>query len=246
MECYAFRPAYPAALHEQLLALIEGPRVVLDAGCGPGKLALALEPYVERVDAVDPSAAMLAAGRGAARNGARVRWIRGSLEEAPLDGPYGLAVAGASFHWMDADVVLPRLAGALAAGAPFAVLDGDGPTGHPWRDAETDVMRATVSGPDGTPPPWWADPEEREQAPLVAHACFEPLGARAFEAPARQTLDDYLRCLHSRQSFSAAHLGAAASARFDAAMREVLAPWAIDGSLSFTVRTRLEWGRPIA
>jgi methylase of polypeptide subunit release factors len=54
VRCYAFRPAYPPALHERLVALAPGPGHALDLGCGPGKLAIALSSRFEQVTAVDP------------------------------------------------------------------------------------------------------------------------------------------------------------------------------------------------
>ena len=104
-EFYRFRPPYS----EEVFSILHDLRcnqtpVVLDAGCGPGKIARVLAPMVERVDAVDPSASMLDVGRSLP-NGAQpnIQWVRGTIEEAPLCPPYGLAVAGASFHWFAAD-----------------------------------------------------------------------------------------------------------------------------------------------
>ena len=59
---YHYRPPYPVETLD-LLALLAARGAVLDAGCGPGDLGRALAPGVERVDAVDVSAAMIAAGR---------------------------------------------------------------------------------------------------------------------------------------------------------------------------------------
>lgn len=59
---------------------------------------------MERVDAVDPSAEMIAVGRAApGGDAANLRWIEARLEDVALDPRYGLATAGASFHWMDPD-----------------------------------------------------------------------------------------------------------------------------------------------
>lgn len=79
---------------------VSGPRVVLDAGCGTGKVARGLVGELDRVDAVDPSAEMLRIGQGLpGGDDPRLRWICAPIEEAELSGPYGLVVAGASFHY---------------------------------------------------------------------------------------------------------------------------------------------------
>jgi hypothetical protein len=58
-----------------------------------------------------------------------------------------------------------------------------------------------------------------------------------------QTVTDYLRCEHSRATWSEDSLGEIISAEFDAAMTKLLAPYARDGMLHFSVQTRVEWGR---
>src|SRR5689334_17174038 len=73
---YQYRPGYAPAAIDLLAALLrDRPRHVLDVGCGTGAVARALAPRVDRVDALDMSAAMVAAGR-ALPGGAdpRLRW----------------------------------------------------------------------------------------------------------------------------------------------------------------------------
>jgi len=61
---YAARPPYPRELFEWLSEL-QRPRGgrILELGCGTGDLTLGLSARAERVDAVEPSAAMLAVAR---------------------------------------------------------------------------------------------------------------------------------------------------------------------------------------
>ena len=59
-ENYLFRPAYSKEVYDTLLGLLRGqPHALLDAGCGPGKIAFGLVDQVDRIDAVDPSEEML-------------------------------------------------------------------------------------------------------------------------------------------------------------------------------------------
>lgn len=225
-----------------------GPPVVLDAGAGEGKIARVLAPSLERIDAVDPSAEMIRVGRqlegGRAPN---IRWIESRIEDAPLAGPYGLATAAASFHWMDAEIVLRRLAELLAPGACFALIAGDTPVGTPWADEERSVMLETLRRAGDTTLRRWVSIEERLAAPAFEHACFEPLGLEVTPpAPFVQSVGDYLRCQHSRQSFSEEHLSPDVLAYFDNALREVLEPHAVGGRLAMEVPARIEWGRPRA
>ncbi len=244
-ERYRFRPPYAAEVIDTLLALVSGePRAVLDLGCGPGKLARTLAPHVSRVDAVDFSEAMIEEGRrGIGGNHPAIRWILAPVETAPLDPPYALAVAGASFHWFDPERVLARLRGVLSSRAVFAVLDGDGPWRPPWEDQEIAIMVDFVERITGVRPTWRGT--DVATKPLVTSPGFERLGVRITE-PVRfeQSLDEYVACLHSRQTFCLEAMGATLAAEFGAVIRAMLAHWSEDGRVRFEVRTRIEWGRP--
>jgi hypothetical protein len=84
---------------------------------------------------------------------------------------------------------------------------------------------------------------ERLAEPLLVHPAFEPLGHR-ITAPVAfsQSIADYLRCQHSRATWSEDHLGEKASQEFDSAMIAILNRYARDGMLTFNVQTRIEWG----
>jgi trans-aconitate methyltransferase len=245
---YRFRPPYPAEVYDTLLELMRGhPRVLLDAGCGTGKITLALIDQIERVDAVDPSDAMLRVARGLPRaESPKIRWMHSTIEEAQLDPPYGLIVAGLSIHWMDLERTLPRFAEALADGAMLAVLDGDAPVDPSWEREETDFLIDFLAAHEGRPQTWWKTMRERLAEPLLVHPRFESLGHR-ITAPVShsQSIADYLRCQHSRATWSEEHLGDEASAEFDAAMTAILRRHTHDGMLTFDVQTRIEWGRVI-
>ena len=231
---------------DTLLGLIEGePRSVLDLGCGPGKLARTLAPHVGRVDAVDFSAAMIEQGRASpGGDHPGIRWILSPVESAPLDPPYALAVAGASFHWFDQERVLARLRGLLGAGAVLAVLDGDTPWRPPWQEREIEIMLDFGERMTGVRPTWRGS--DVATKPLVTSAGFEQIGVRISEPmPFEQSLDDYVACLHSRQTFCLEAMGGSLALEFGAAIRAMLEPWSERGRVRYEVRTRIEWGRPV-
>jgi SAM-dependent methyltransferase len=245
---YLFRPPYPAEVYDTLAELLRGrPRILLDAGCGTGKITLGLVDRIDRADAVDPSEAMLRVARALpGASSAKVRWIHAAIEDAPLDPPYGLIVAGLSIHWMDLERTIPRFADALADGAMLAVLDGDAPVDAPWEREETAFMIDFIAAHEGRPRSWWKTMRERLAEPLLVHPRFEPVGHR-ITAPVTfsQSVEDYLQCQHSRATWSEDHLGKTATAEFDAAMTAILNRYARDGTLTFEVQTRIEWGRVI-
>jgi SAM-dependent methyltransferase len=246
---YVHRPPYSPQVYDLLVRLMPADaRAVLDAGCGPGKLALGLLPFADRLDAVDPSAEMIAIGR-ALPGGAdkRIRWLQASVEDAPLAPPYGLIVCGVSFHWMDADVALTRFAQSLAAGGMFALVSGDAPADPPWHDAEKDMMSDFIERLQGGRPQFLATSREALERNLLEHARFRRLGFKITEPFAvRQSVEDYLACQHSRATWSIDFMGAEMSAEFDSRLRALLAPHARNGALNYVVQTRVEWGLPLA
>ena len=244
-ENYRFRPPYPPEVFDTLRELLRGhPPRLLDAGCGPGKVALGLIDHVDHVDAVDPSVEMLHVARAQPKGSSpKVRWIRARCEDAPLNGPYGLIVAGASIHWMELDRVLTRFSDVLVPGGFLAVLDGDAPIDPPWEREETAFMIDFVASLEAKRPAWYENARQRLEEPVLEHPTFNRLGRR-ITAPfaVSQSIDDYLRCQHSRATWSIDHLGESAAEEFDAVMTALLRPHAKNGIVDYVVQTRIEWG----
>ena len=88
---YLYRPPYPSELFDILESPIgEGPRVVLDIGCSTGEIAVPLAGRVDRVDAVDPSEAMLKMAQ--TRPGwdqKNIRWVCKNAEDFDYKERYG-------------------------------------------------------------------------------------------------------------------------------------------------------------
>jgi ubiquinone/menaquinone biosynthesis C-methylase UbiE len=204
---YRYRAPYPQGVFTILERLIVAPRVVLDAGSGTGALARRFPPSIERIDAVDPSVAMIARGRSLpGGDDARIRWIVGRAENAPLSPPYGLITVGASLHWMQADVVLPRFRDALAPGARLAIVDTETTHSGGWRTEMLDIVRRY-------------SPVEHhlETYEMVSQAVHE--GLLVLEGEERtepevfdQSVDDYLNFLGSTSTLSRVTLGSRADA----------------------------------
>lgn len=102
-----YRPSYPQALIEDLLAL--RPRTVLDIGCGTGRLGSLLAARGAQVLGVEPDPAMAAVAREyglAVEVAAFERW-------APAGRRFDLAVCGQAWHWIDPEAGARRAAEAL-------------------------------------------------------------------------------------------------------------------------------------
>ncbi|HUO90277.1 MAG TPA: methyltransferase domain-containing protein [Rhizomicrobium sp.] len=245
---YVHRPQYSPEVYDTLLTLLpDTSRAVLDAGCGPGKIALGLRAFVDRIDAVDPSEEMIAAGRALPGGGdPKIAWICARLEDAELRPPYGLVACGVSFHWMDADVALSRFADVLAPGGAFALISGDAPADAPWHDAELETFSDFIERLQGKRPEFLATSRAFLDQPLLEHRRFRRLGAKITAPhPVRQPVEDYIACQHSRATWSVDFMGAEMAAEFDARLRALLLAHASDGMLDYVVQTRVEWGLPL-
>lgn len=193
---YHLRPPYPDEtfrLLEELAA--DEPRAVLDAGCGLGELARPLAARVGRIDAVDLSAAMIARGRALPDGDApNLRWIHAAIEDAPLDGPYALIVAGDSIHWFDWGSVLPRMARALTAHGLIAIVQRQWLSSPELRKQLGAIYARHSANPDFAP----LDPV----AELERRNLFQQLGEHTTDpVPWTPTLDDLVDCHHSQAGF---------------------------------------------
>ena len=118
------RLPYPASLRERFAAATDrhsAPRL-LDVGCGPGLVAVALAPRFTAVVGVDPDPDMLVeAARLAAASGVTTaRWVRRRAEDLPAGlGRFRYATFAQSFHWMDRDRVARVVFDMLEAGGAF-------------------------------------------------------------------------------------------------------------------------------
>ena len=237
-KAYRYRPPYDEETLDLLIGLqpagCEG--AVLDVGCGTGDLARPLAARGLQVDAIDASAAMVDVGR-ALPGGLHsdLQWHVAPMETAPLAGPYALAVAGESIHWMNWDRVFPRLAETLAPDAALAIVERLAAP-QPW-EQELGVLIARYS-------------TNQEYAPfdLVAgldeRGFFEPLGThRTRSLPWTQPREAFIESIHSRNGFSRVRMGVSA-AIFDAAVRDLLMRHGVDDDLTLDAFAEISWGRP--
>jgi trans-aconitate 2-methyltransferase len=115
------------SLGREVLARLElrGDEVVLDAGCGSGRITRALIERLPagRVIAIDDSASMVQAARSRLGDLAEVR--RGDLLELELEEPVDAVISTATFHWIaDHDLLFRRLHGALRPGGQLVAQCG--------------------------------------------------------------------------------------------------------------------------
>ncbi len=233
---YAYRPPYAPALYRFLLDLVPRKRCLADLGCGPGKIAAALAGDFADVVAVDPAIAMIETAR-AIHPQPNIRWQHARAEEAALPDAIDLVTAGTSIHWMQHEVLFPKLAGCTPL---VAVITGDAPPNPPWF-AEQRVFLTK----------WLARVHDLTYDPVAFTAeglTYEPwldiAGKREFAFTFRQSVADHIACQHSRASWARSRMGDALAAEFDRELEALLAPHARDGMVEFELVSELVWGAP--
>jgi SAM-dependent methyltransferase len=235
---YRYRPAYPPLVFDILRRLILAPRTVLDAGCGTGGLTRHLTGFAARVDAVDPSAAMIEeAQRLPGGDDLRIRWIVGTAETAPLDPPYGLITTGQSLHWMDHDVVMQRFHDALAPGGRLVAPDIEWVYPPEWRDKLVGIFkRYSPVNSKLFATDLFGD--------LARRGLFERAGfQRTAVVPVDLPVDEFVAALHSTSSLSHVTLRERAPA-FGEEVRALFAALGMD-RVRFAVAGNVVWGRPL-
>lgn len=238
VDAYRFRPPYPDDVFTILQGLIvDRPAAVLDLGCGRGDLARRLIDFADRVDAVDISVPMIAAGKQLpGGDSPRLNWICAPVEEAPLQPPYALVTAGESLHWMDWGRVLPRLHDVLVPGGVLAIV-ARGASGEPWWSELLPLIQAYSTNRDFVP---YDIVEE-----LTNRSLFHELGrTRMAPIATEQMIAEYIESIHSRNGFSRDRMTSEAAAAFDAAATRLLTAFAINGRLAIPVTSEVTWGLP--
>lgn len=237
-DAYVHRPPYPDETFDILIGLLPpGGGTVLDLGCGTGDVARPLARRVARLDAVDPSAAMIGRGLALPGGGApNLRWICGTAEDAPVSPPYVLITAGESIHWMDWPVLFPRLRGLLAPGAFLATLGRD-ELAPPWAEALGPLITRYSTNRAYRPYDLIEELTSRGIFEVAGHAQTQPW-------PFQQTIAEYVESFHSRNGFSRARMTPGDVAAFDDAVTRLVSSHTDDGVVRLQVFAHVWWGSP--
>ncbi|HWC83238.1 MAG TPA: class I SAM-dependent methyltransferase [Pseudonocardiaceae bacterium] len=204
------RPPYAAGLADELAKTLgtTGNGRLLDVGCGPGTLALALAGLFAEAVGVDPDPGMLAVARARPDLPDNVRLVRLRAEELPAGlGEFECATFGQSFHWMRRDQVAATVREMLWPGGAFVQIGEVWPRHAPVLPAPAtpysrirELIRAYL-GPvrragNGTLPEGTA----RNEREVLARQGF--LGPEVLAVPTEDVLardtDDVLAWVYSR------------------------------------------------
>jgi SAM-dependent methyltransferase len=222
-----YRPKYPPSLVTVLRDQfqLDGTGRLLDLGCGPGPVAIALAHLFAEVVAMDPDDGMRAEGERIARERgiANIQWrFGGSKDLSPALGQFRLVTMGNSFHWMDRARTLDELYDLVTVGGGIAVVGEGAPIPRPpptrWRAAINTVLarylpERHLAWEDPGPPP-----EERHEA-YIARSRFKDVISYQESFDVEWTIDSMLGNLYSMSFCSRRVLGD----RVDAFERDIRA-----------------------
>ena len=145
---------------------LSGAEVVLDAGCGSGRVTAMLIERLPRgrVIAVDGSASMIAKVEEVLRPGDRA--LLADLTEVELEEEVDAVFSSAVFHWvLDHDLLFRRMHAALRPGGRFAAQCGGAGNIERLRRVSAEVAASDPFAPhfEGFAEPWnYAGAEETE------------------------------------------------------------------------------------
>ncbi len=237
VDLYRYRPPYAQQIHAALRAHAPSTGGLLDLGCGEGKIARPMSQVFDRVVAVDPSAKMIAFGKTLEQGrAATLEWIEARAEEAPLEGVFDVVTFASSIHWMDPGRLFAMLRRHVTPDHVLAFIAGDTPHEPPWQGPYRQFLAKWV--PEITGQPLDSEPWQASRTRHLDHVDVI-LSETFLSEPFRQSVDDFILCQHSRDTFAFSKLGARRAA-FHAELEALLRPHAdVSGQLSYQVRTSL-------
>jgi SAM-dependent methyltransferase len=141
----AGRPDYPQRVYDVLTERcgLSSGLAVLECGPGTGQVTRHLIDAGAHVTAIEPDSGMAEYLHNSLR-GLDVEVITALFEDVELaDGRFALAAAANSFHWIDADIGIPKLSRIIRPGGWIAIwwtIFGDPDRADPFGDSVSEVL----------------------------------------------------------------------------------------------------------
>ncbi|MEO1732867.1 MAG: class I SAM-dependent methyltransferase [Pseudomonadota bacterium] len=236
-DLYVHRPPYADKAYAFVLESAPSRGRLLDLGCGEGKIARPMAKSFDQVVAVDPSAHMIDRGKSLDNgDAANIHWLCVKAEDAALEGRFDLVTFASSIHWMEPVALFNKLQHQLAPDHLIAIVVGDEPFEPAWAQEFQAFLEKWVPKVTGRPL------GSREwQSSRTRHLDFlDVVQARDFLSdPFEQTIDSFVLCQQSRNTFARPKLGRQAS-DFEAELGRLLEGHTNDrGMLSYRVKTKV-------
>ena len=223
------RPSYPAELIDAIIAFADMPEDgrILEIGSGTGKATTLFAERGYRMFCVELGAHMVEVSRANLSDYPQVEIEVGNFDalEVPADA-FDLVISAQAFHWLDADVALPKIAAALHRGGAVALfwnilvaMEGetaDGPADFIAASHEIYERHAPLLAAGYAKKSYDIDLREISGAQIAQHAEFGPLTVAQFPWQAEYSAGAYIELLGTYSD----HLTLAADAR-EALLRDL-------------------------
>ncbi|MEM8860470.1 MAG: hypothetical protein AAGD96_19275, partial [Chloroflexota bacterium] len=140
--------------------------------------------------------------------------------------------------WMDWEMVLPKFKQHLVTDGFLAIVSGDGPALAPWAQERRRLIAEYSTNQDYVPFDLTAELSQRKLFEIVRTWQSQPITYT-------QTVDDFLKGEHSRESLSIEMMGDKRANEFDVKFKAILEPHASNCLISYPVSTKITWGKPL-
>ncbi len=230
-----FRPDYPRELLERLAARVprDDSSRLLDLGCGPGTISLAMREWFAEVIGLDVNAAMIgqAEARASDLGASNVRFSIRPAEEIGAElGAFRLITVGRALHWMNREVVIERAYDLLEPGGGFATLRSDDERRDPWRVAADRVIERYLGPREASR---WHDPNWEHHDTLLRRSRFATVEEMRIQTSRTVSLDELVGRVFSMSSSAPERFGNHLAA-FEADLRRALLEVEASGSFGFS------------
>lgn len=212
-----FRVPYPAALLADLAhrSGARGEGSLLDLGCGPGLISLAMHDQFSDIWAVDQEPGMIEVARQKAKTAGitKIRFLTSAAEELSLPAEsFDLVAIGNAFHRMPRADVAARVLGWLRPGRFLALLWSGSPWlgPAPWQQAMAATMarwQSRAGADDRIPPRYDEIRRQRPDQDILRAAGFELAGSYQFAVSWDWTPETLTGFAYSTSILSRAALG---------------------------------------
>jgi hypothetical protein len=166
-----------------------------------------------------------------------INWICSSVEEVTLNYQYNLITAGASLHWMDWDIVLPKFKDLLLPNG-YLVIVNDSSLSTPWKGELQIIINKYSTNKEYRPYSLINELEQRNLFKKIGEKNTEPI---AF----KQSVDEYIESFHARNGFSREAMGEDLAGGFDNEVRKLLSKYCNEGNVELEVKGEVVWGKPL-
>ena len=236
-----YRPEYPSELLERLADRIglEPSSRLLDIGCGPGTISLALHHRCAEVIGLDINSDMLRLARERARDlrADNVQFLEGAAEDADATlGTFRLVTIGRALHWMDREVVIDRAHDLLEPDGGLALLgNSEEERDRPYAKLLEGILERYL----GVREPWFSRrPDWEPHRVLLERSRFARIESERVTVGRVERLDSVIGHVYSMSTSKRERFGERAGA-FERELREALL--ALDPSGRFEVTDSFEY-----